>query len=345
MRVSFAMRALCVTGLAAGVWGRSPSTAHAGERVRARLSYAPDADVARCPSARELKDAVASRLGYDPFDVEAGAAGGAATGPAPRDVIVQVHRRGTGIVGVLELRGPRPGQRELSSPSGDCRELLDSFAVTIAIGLDPASLTRPAGEPPPEPSANVPPPPPTAATAQAPQAPPAAERPPPAASSESLDVRLGAGPLVMFGELPATAPALAVMLGVRWRWLEPAVEALAALPVSLDSPSGRITASLLAASLVPGGHADVFFGCVGVTLGSLRGDGERVLVPLHGSQLYAAASARAGAELALSRAIWLRGYIEAVAPITRITLQLAAQDVWRMPSVAARVGAAAGIRF
>jgi hypothetical protein len=149
----------------------------------------------------------------------------------------------------------------------------------------------------------------------------------------------------MFGELPVTAPALAVTLGVRWRWLEPTVEALAALPVSLDAPAGRITASLLAASIVPCGHAEIFFGCVGLTLGALRGEGERVATPLHGSQLYAAASARAGAEVALSRALWLRGYVEAVAPLTRVTLQLAAEDVWTVPSVAARAGAAAGIRF
>jgi hypothetical protein len=64
-----------------------------------------------------------------------------------------------------------------------------------------------------------------------------------------------------------------------------------------------------------------------------------------GSQFYSGASGRAGAELAVSRTVWLRAYAEAVAPLTHITVQLAAQDVWRMPSVAARVGATAGIRF
>lgn len=318
----------------------SPGVARADDRIHARLTYAPDPDVERCPTEREVKDAVASRLGYDPF--------AEASEPAPppeREVVVKVRRRGPGIVGSLELRGPRPGQRELASPRGDCREVMDAFAVAIAIGIDPSSLSRPPpGAPAPSP-APEPPPPPAPAPAVPPDAPAPAPAPAPAAQSEPAELRLGAGPVVMFGELPATAPALAVTFGARWKWLEPTIEGLATLPVSLDVPVGRVTASLLAASLVPCGHVDVFFGCLGLTVGALRGEGDGVAKPLHGSQLYAAASARAGVELPLSRAIWLRGYAEAVAPMTRITLQLAAQDVWSMPSVAARVGAAVGLLF
>jgi hypothetical protein len=346
MRVSLAARTLVVLASMAGACGMSEGAAEADERAHARLTYAPDADVERCPSERELKDAIASRLGYDPFEGE----------PGDREVVVQVHRRGSGIVGLLELRGPRPGKRELTSPRGDCRELLDAFAVAVAIGIDPASLTRPAAEPLPPPSPSM-----SASTGAPPSASsasgnvasvnvapsPAAEQPAAPAKNDSLDVRLGGGPVVLVGELPAPAPGLAVSIGLRWKWLEPSVEGVATLPVSVGAPagSGKITASLLAASFVPCGHAEVFFGCVGLTLGALRGEGEGIATPLHGSQLYAGASARGGAEIAVSRSVWLRGYVEAVAPLTRITLQLASQDVWRMPPVAARVGAAAGVRF
>lgn len=315
------------------------NVARADERIHAALTYAPDADIERCPSERELRDAVAARLGYDPF-VDAG--------PGDLEVVVTVRRRGAGIVGQLELRGPRPGRRELASPRGDCRELLDSFAVAIAIGIDPASLSRPPAEPP----AVLPAPLPSAApSSTAPvardvaQPPPVEGAPVPPAKRDPIDVRLGAGPLLMFGELPEAAPGLAVTFGARWRWLEPSVEGLATLPVSLDTPNGRVSASLLAVGVVPCGHVDVFFGCLGVTVGALRGEGEAIASPLHGSQLYAAASGRAGVELALSRSVWVRGHAEAVAPMTRITLQLAAQDVWRMPSVAARAGLSAGVLF
>jgi hypothetical protein len=308
------------------------NVAHADERRRARLTYAPDAEIERCPSEREVKDAVAARLGYDPF-VDAQAEDG--------EIVVKVRRRGTGIVGSLELRSPRSGQRELASPHGDCREVLDTFAVAIAIGIDPRSLSRRPGEAPPPPPA--PPAPPVISPAQA--APPPAHEAPPAPEATPIDLHLGAGPLVMFGELPATAPALSVTFGARFRWFEPSLEGLASLPVSLGAKDGKITASLLALAFVPCGHADVFFGCVGITLGTLRGEGEGVAAPMHGSQVYASASARAGAELALSHTVWIRGYAEVVAPLTAITLQLAAQDVWTMPSVAARVGATVGVRF
>ena len=338
MGARYGARTLVVAAMTGGlaIW---PTSARADERVHASLAYAPDADIERCPTAPELKDAVAARVGYDPFD-----AAGVAPDAARREVVVAVHRRGAGIVGVLELRGPRPGTRELASPNGDCRELLDALAVAIAIGIDPASLTRPPGEPPPPaPATPVPAPAPPVSGPT-----PDADRGPAAPPKEPVDVKLGAGPVVLFGELPATAPAIAVGLGVRWRWLEPTVEGIGTLPVTLDAPGGqgRVTASLIAAALVPCGHADVFFGCVGLTLGALRGEGELVAGSARrGSQFYASASARAGAELAVSRTVWLRAYAEAVAPLTHIALQLAAQDVWRMPSVAARVGATAGIRF
>jgi hypothetical protein len=325
---SFAARTLVIAAMAGGLamW---PSSARGDDRVHASLTYAPDADIERCPTATELEDAVAARVGYDPFD-------GSTTGAdvSRREVVVAVHRRAGGIVGVLELRGPRPGIRELASPSGDCRELLDALAVAIAIGIDPASLTRPPGEPPAVPA------PAPVVVAPAPS-PDRVSEP----VKEPVDVRVGAGPVVLFGELPATAAGIELGIGARWKWLEPTVEGIATVPVSLSTPQGQVTASLIAAALVPCGHADVLFVCVGLTLGALRGEGDAVASPRRGSQLYGAASARGGAELALSRTVWLRGYAEAVAPVTRIALQLAAQDVWRVPSVAARVGVAAGIRF
>lgn len=321
----------------AGALTLTSAVAHASERVHARLTYGPDPDVERCPTERDLRDAVAARLGYDPFD---------GTLDAPdegREVVVLVHKRGAGIVGALELKGPRPGQRELASPRGDCREVLDSFAVAIAIGLDPASLTRPPGEPPqpppPSPPSFVPP-----STPPVDSAPPAAEHPV-AVAKDPVDVRIGGGPVALFGELPSATGALAVSLGLRWRWLEPSLEGLASLPVTASLGAGKVSASLLTLGVVPCGRVDLVFGCVGISLGSLRGEAEGVPGPLQGSSFYASVSARAGVELALTRSIWLRGYAEGVAPLTHVTLQLASQDVWTVPSVAARVGASAGIRF
>ena len=334
MRVSLVARTLVALSVAMASTALG-GLARADDRVRARLSYAPDSDIEHCPTDRELKDAVASRIGYDPFD---GAPDDA------REVHVEVHRRAGGIVGLLELRGPKPGQRELGSPRGDCRELLDTLAVAIAIGLDPASLTRPAGPPVGVDEAPAPLPTPVVAPSTPPA--PAPERPlPPPSSRDTIDVRLGGGPVLLFGELPAAAPGLAASIAFRWRWVEPGLEAFATLPVSQGARMGKASASLLGATVLPCGHAQLFFGCLGLTLGALRGEGEGVVPAMSGSQLYAAVSARAGVELALTQAVWLRGSLEAVAPLTRITLQLAAEDVWRTPSVAARAGANLGVSF
>ncbi len=123
------------------------------------------------------------------------------------------------------------------------------------------------------------------------------------------------------------------------------VEGLATLPVSESAPAGKVSASILGASILPCVHFGIAFGCSGLTLGALRGEGEGIESPHQDSQLFAAVSVRGGAELAVTRSFWLRGYLEGTAPITRIALQLAEQDVWRMPTVAARLGLAAGVRF
>ncbi len=321
-------------------WLAGVAHAAGGEgRTRARLTYAGGADIAGCPSERELKDAVAARLGYDPFEA------GSSDDAGGREVAVHVRRRGTGLVGSLELRGPRPGTRELASPRGDCRELLDALAVAIAIGIDPASLTRVSTDPPPSPSPPVSDGAVVAVSTSSRPSSPETPRAEGKGRGEAVDVRFGAGPLAVFGELPATAAGLFVTASIRLRWFEPMLEGFATLPVSLATPDGTLSASLLAVSVLPCGHASAFFGCLGLATGGLRGEGKEIASPRSGTELYVAVAARAGVELPLSNLLWVRGYVEAVAPMTRITLQLASEDVWRMPSVGARVGLGAGVRF
>ncbi|HVH48156.1 MAG TPA: hypothetical protein VM925_37740, partial [Labilithrix sp.] len=113
-----------------------PRDAHAEVQARARLSYVVEAGAETCPAEPEMRDLVAARLGYDPFAAD-----------AQQEVVVRIGRRARGIAGAFELKGPKPGQREIASPGGDCREVADALATAIAISLDPASLGRPT--PPP----------------------------------------------------------------------------------------------------------------------------------------------------------------------------------------------------
>jgi len=312
--------------------------ARADEAERVFLVYA-HGDVERCPSERELRDAVASRLGRDPFE--------GATEGDPARAEVQVKRRGAGVVGVLVMRGPRPGQREIASPTGDCREVVDALAVALAIGIDPGSLTRPS---PPPVSPAVPQPLPPPALPPPPSVPPSgagadAPTPPPGRSRDAVAVTVGAGPMALFGELPASAVGGLLHVGLRWRWLEPRIEGLATVPVTLETSGGAVTASLLAVGLAPCAHAGLAFGCVELTLGTLSGEGSKIPVAIRATELYASAQARAGIEIELSRVVALQAWGGMVAPLTRVHLELDRREVWQGPRLAARVGAAVTLRF
>jgi hypothetical protein len=116
----------------------------AGERARLELTRDPGA--ASCPDAEALANAVASRLGYDPFDPEA-------------DLRMSVHflREGSLLRGVVEMRtavGEPKGDRALASSAADCQELAEATALTISILLDPRSGLGP--RPPRAPTAPTP---------------------------------------------------------------------------------------------------------------------------------------------------------------------------------------------
>ena len=91
------------------------------ERAEARLVYerAPGAEM--CPESQALEDAVAARLGYFPFRLEAG-----------RAVVVRIERRREALRADVELREPDgrvSGRRQIDTPSADCGELVASLAV------------------------------------------------------------------------------------------------------------------------------------------------------------------------------------------------------------------------
>ncbi len=320
----------------------APRLARAGadEREQAHLTYTHDADLERCPNERELRDAVGARLGYDPF-VEV----------AAREVGVTVTRRGGGIVGTLSLKGPRAGQREIVSPRGDCHEVVDALAVAIAIGIDPSSLARPPGTPPPATPgpAGPPPGPPPPAAPPPPLAAPT-ESPPPAPPLPLVAVGATAGILGLFGESPATTGALALGAGLRVRAFEARLEGAASLASRVSVAGGaigggKISASLLTGSFLPCVRVKVAFGCAMVTVGALRGEGSGVAEPLRASAVYAAVGARAGVDIPIRGSFFARAHVDGLAPLSRITLQLGGQDVWTVPSFAARVGVAGGVWF
>lgn len=112
-----------------------------------------------CPTAEELRAAIAAQLGSDPFAAD--------TSSAEQQVEIALSRvaqRPTGGADAqitwLDRDGSRQGERRLSSASEDCAELASGvvFAVAVQLQLQAAATRARAGAPPPAP----PPPPPPA---------------------------------------------------------------------------------------------------------------------------------------------------------------------------------------
>lgn len=318
----------------AAAWLLAPQLAHADVQARARLAYQVLPGAERCPGEAELRAAVGVRLGYDPFVPE-----------ASTEVAVRLEAHGRGIVGALEVRGPRPGQREIASPEGDCREVVDSLATAIAIGLDPASLTRPVSTPPPPPPPADPPAPiPAPVIAPPPPAPVPQPAPAPTKPHERVHPTFGAAGALLLGELPAPAPAIDLSLGLRYRFFGAHLEGSFAT-VTTEKGVGEVATSLLTVGVVPCAHVSVLFGCVALRLGALRGEGRGVDAPERAAVGYGSAALRVGVHVPLYGPLFVRAYGELDAPLSRVGFELDRTEVWTTPTLAARFAVGAGLQF
>ncbi|NOU28215.1 MAG: hypothetical protein HOO96_09960, partial [Polyangiaceae bacterium] len=95
----------------------------------AKLTYVRGEGAAACADEASLRQAVAARLGYDPFRPV-----------AENAVSVDVRRVGPRFVAhvkLIDADSKERGDRELQSKSDDCGDLTSTLALTISIALDP----------------------------------------------------------------------------------------------------------------------------------------------------------------------------------------------------------------
>ncbi|AKU99949.1 hypothetical protein AKJ09_06613 [Labilithrix luteola] len=332
---------LIVLGVLASatVTATAHAEARARARARARFAYSTDPTSLRCPSESEMRDVLSARLGYDPFAPD-----------AEQVVHVRFERRGVrGLAGSFDIQGPKPGHHEIASANNDCRELADALATAIAIRLDPASLGG-QEEPPPLPAPSLPA---ESHPVDEVAVPSASPTPPPDRSDRDVtpssrpSFHVGISGTGLAGELPSFTGAVDLGAGIRSGLMSASVEAEATLPASRDAgaPTREVSASLLSAALVPCVHAEMFFGCVVGRLGAFRGEGTGVDVPSTASALYVSAGVRAGVEMRVSEPLALVLSLEAVAPLSKMALQLSGTEVWSSPSVAGRAALGARMRF
>jgi hypothetical protein len=303
----------------------------AAPAVAVSLDYAA---VEGCPTEKELRDIVASRMGYDPFTLP--------TAPAPLSLRIAIVRQGGGFAGALELRDTsgrvlwaRPPLAET-----DCHRLAGVIGgVTVTIAIDTASSqTAAAPLPPPEPAPLAPP---------LPQ-PPA--EPPPSTPVPRPVVPLGVRAAAAVGVGPAPTAAISADLGAGWPFFSIAVEGRADVPTTGGVSMGvSAWTSVLAASLVPCGHYRWFVGCAVLSAGVLQAKGADVLQPAQDSGIYAAAGVRAGLEWPVVPAFALRLSADALVNLHPLAAQVAFEngraEVWRSGPFAAMIGGGAVARF
>ncbi len=330
-----ALFCLVALGLVAGL-----AAAQRSEHARAVLDYRVASSAPGCPTRDELGDAVAARLGYDAF--AEGPAKGGAEAPPQRVSVEVTFAKGT-YTGKLVLGGTR------SLTSTNCRELVDSLAVAVALGLDPESALRaPASASATATAAPVP-----TNTAPAPSSAPRPTSAPastaPAPASAPLAARVWLGPLGSVGDTPS--PTLGLALGGELKVLAHLAfeaEASSTLPSSVRiGRGGRGTgygsvSQLLVGACVPFEPLSV---CATGSAGFLYADAGDVDVARQELGSYGAVGLRASLRLPLSTRLFLRAQLDGQLPLAKTELRIDGARLWETSPVVGRLGLALGLRL
>src|SRR5262249_55413914 len=134
--------------------------------------YALGRGIEGCPDERALRNAVAARLGYDPFRDD-----------APRVVTATIALDGRTLRGRVRIDdgGAARGSREMTARPGECADLASALPLAVSIAIDPLSLSRGA-------------PPAPAAAGRTDTAPPRAPEPAPPRTPEPVPTCLAPAP-------------------------------------------------------------------------------------------------------------------------------------------------------
>jgi len=96
-----------------------------------RLTYARGSGAEACPDETAVRQAVAARLGYDPFFPS-----------AEKTIVARIVRTKDELRATVELvdeHGLMRGVRELKASAGQCGELVATMALAISIAIDPTN--------------------------------------------------------------------------------------------------------------------------------------------------------------------------------------------------------------
>lgn len=320
----------------------------AAQAPSARLVYTRGAGAERCPEEGAIHDAVAARLGYDPFRADADMTVAASMGRLGRTLHARIEAR--------DRAGHPAGVRTLSSSQSDCAELAAAVTLALSIAIDPLRLYRAPSPPVPVPAPVPVPTPPRTEPPPASAGPSPVERPrPPRADlprprPATVHLVVGGGGAVAFGAAPGPTVGFQAFVGLRARAASIALEARADLPATAPTPSGgEVDAGLVLATLAPCLHLGVAavcaLGSVGVLRGTARDPSGSDAASRRGSQLFVAVGARVAVEIPLHRLLALRLHADGLLPVTRTTVAVGEANVWTTPTFAGALGLGAVVTF
>lgn len=283
-----------------------------------------------CPDARAMREAIAKRLGRDPFDREAGPLIEAVASRSEQGWQARISARAAG--------GELVGSRELGSRAERCESLAEAAALAIALVIDPEAVegVERARQTPAEPP---------------PQAAPAPFVAPAPAASPLAWVDLRA--IASGGLLPGFAPGITLAAELELaRWLALSA-ALAYWPEQkTDAPGGAAAFGLSAGSLAACAEPVRLEAlgaalCAGALLGSIHTVVYELIPTGPGDRLWGAFSA--GARVYAPRAELLRVSfaLDALAPLTRhrFTVRGHEDSVFRQPTLALSAQLGIGLHF
>lgn len=307
----------------------------------ARLTYVRGKDAEACVDEAGLKNAVAARLGYDPFRVVADVA-----------LSLVVERKAGHFVAHMKLvdaEGHERGARDLTSKSSDCRDLTDTMALTVSIALDPTSLTRPTPTPEPAPDpAPTPEPVPDPAPTPDPTAKPApTPKPDPAPQRASpITLTIHAAGHASVGLAPNVAAGGELRAGVRARAFEATLSGLFDLPTeSQTSEGGLVRVGLTQVSIAGCGRSQFVSLCGLVGAGAVNAETRDVSDPRSVVTWLPSVGARLGLHLGITEVFGIEAHATVAMALVPIRFTVNQSIIHEIAPVAARFGLGPTLRF
>jgi hypothetical protein len=309
-----------------------------------RLVYARGPGAEQCPDQDAVHQAVANRLGYDPFF------------PASdKTIVARIVLDSDHLKGQVELvddQGVELGLREFAAEVTHCDDLMRAMALSISIAIDPKSAETYRKGPPDEPlvaegsSESEPPAPPLAVTQKPPVASARAQSSALASprKAPALQWSAGFGASGVFGAAPKATLGAFGFASVRSGARSLAIEAQANLPITLERDQTRFRTSTGALSLVPCIHFGVAFGCELTSLGWIDASGTQAAAK-GGTSLLFSIGGRLGVELPLTSRFGLLAQASLLVNPWPVRLFAQEKQLWDTPIIAGSFGIGADLHF